>query len=202
MTDAAAIDAKDALRRDAKEELRQTALQRRGTIPPQARIEGSLALLDHIDALDLPAGAIVSGFWPIRDEIDPRPLMHALKMRGHRLCLPIVQRPHMIFRELLPDTELVSAGFGTTEPAEASEELKPDVLLVPLAAFDRRGHRIGYGAGHYDRTIAALEIDKPLVLIGVAFSVQEVANVPDEAHDKPLGHVLCETGLITCTDTN
>lgn len=194
MTDAAAIDAKDALRREA--------LGRRGAIDPQARIEGSLALLECLDALDLPAGAVVSGFWPIFDEIDPRPLMHAIRQRGHRLCLPIVRHPHMIFRELSPETELVSAGFGTSEPSEASEELKPDVLLVPLAAFDRRGHRIGYGKGHYDRTIAALEKDKSLVLIGVAFSVQEVAGVPDEAHDKPLGRVLTEAGLIMCSGKN
>lgn len=190
MTDVSVIAAKDALRREA--------LARRGAIDPLARIEGSLALLDHIGAQDLPAGAVVSGFWPIRDEIDPRPLMAALRTRGHRLCLPIVQRPTMIFREVLPGTELVPAGFGTAEPGPDAAELKPDVMLVPLAAFDRRGHRIGYGKGYYDMTIAALEIEKPLILIGVAFSVQEVEAVPEEPHDKRLGAVLTEAGLITC----
>ncbi|AXS41807.1 5-formyltetrahydrofolate cyclo-ligase [Breoghania sp. L-A4] len=203
MTDAAVIASKDALRREA--------LGRRGALGPQVRIEGSLALMDHLDSLDLPQGAIVSGFWPIFDEIDPRPLMHAIGQRGHRLCLPVVRQPHMIFRELSPETELVPAGFGTSEPSEASEELQPDVLLVPLAAFDRRGNRIGYGKGHYDKAIAKLEEAGPRVLIGIAFSVQEVQAVPDEPHDKPLGRVLTEAGLITCsgqkdlsasTDTN
>ncbi len=203
MTDAAVIASKDALRREA--------LDRRAALDPQTRIEGSLVLLDHLDSLDLPAGAVVSGFWPIRDEIDPRPLMHAIRQRGHRLCLPVVRHPRMIFRELSPETKLVAAGFGTTEPSEASAELRPDVLLVPLAAFDRRGHRIGYGKGHYDRAIAKLEEAGPRILIGIAFSVQEVQAVPDEPHDMPLGRVLTEAGPIICagqagpaasTDTN
>lgn len=184
--------------RALKDALRRGALARRGEIPLETRIEKSLDLAAYADRLDLPAGAVVSGFWPIRDEIDPRPLMSAIRSRGHRLCLPVVQKPALIFRELLPETPLQSAGFGLHEPGPEAAELEPNVLLVPLAAFDARGHRIGYGAGYYDRTIATLQVKKPLMLIGVAFSAQEIDRVPDEPHDRPLHWLLTENGLRRC----
>lgn len=181
-----------------KAALREAALARRAALPPQARIEAAMAIAESADALDLPPGAMVSGFWPIRDEIDPRPLMAALADRGHGLCLPVVTHPHLIFRRLVRGGDLVAAGFGTVAPGPEAEEVVPTVLLVPLAAFDRGGHRIGYGQGHYDRTIAALGSEVSLRLVGVAYSVQEVDAVPYEDHDRRLDEILTEAGVIDC----
>lgn len=178
----------------AKDVLRRQALARRAAMEPVRRIELSLALVDALESLPIPEGAVVSGFWPIRDEIDPRPLLDRLRARGHRLCLPVVTKPHLIFRELTRETVLVPAGFGTTVPDAASPELRPDVLLMPLAAFDRDGNRIGYGKGHYDTAIAALEKNGPVTCIGLAFQTQEVDHVPVEPHDKPLDGILTENG--------
>lgn len=129
-----------------KERLRRAALSARATLAATTRIEAGLALLDHIEELAFEPGSVVSGFWPIRDEIDPRPLMDALRARGHRLALPAIVAGELVFRELTRETELVKAGFGTLEPSADAEHLTPSCMLVPLAAFDRRGGRIGYGA--------------------------------------------------------
>lgn len=177
-----------------KDKLRKDVLARRKAMPVVERIEFSLQLSDHAEDLPLPAGAVVAGFWPIRDEIDPRPLMDRLRQLGHPLCLPVMTGPSLIFRRLERDTELVSAGFGTSEPGPSSEEVRPDVLLMPLAGFDGRGTRIGYGKAFYDTTIAKLQQSGPLLCIGLAFSVQEVDHVPSEAHDKPLNGILTEQG--------
>ncbi|MEH0075503.1 5-formyltetrahydrofolate cyclo-ligase [Pannonibacter sp. Pt2] len=179
----------------AKQQIRAEALARRTAMTAVERIEGSLALTAHVGGLELRPGETVSGFWPIRDEIDPRPLMHELASRGHPLCLPIVAKPHLLFRKLDRETKLVPAGFGTSVPDEASPLMRPDVMLVPLAAFDARGGRLGYGKGHYDTAIAALEKDGPILRIGLAFSVQEVDQVPTEPHDQLLHGILTETGL-------
>jgi 5-formyltetrahydrofolate cyclo-ligase len=191
--------------RDAVEELRAEkarvramALAARAGLAAEARIEASLALVDHVEALGFAPGSVVSGFWPIRDEIDPRPLMDALRARGHALCLPAIVDGELVFRRLTRDTQLVRAGFGTVEPPADAGDLAPDCMLVPLAAFDGRGGRIGYGRGYYDRAIARLSADagRAPVTVGLAFQVQQVARVPEEAHDRRLGRVLCETGFV------
>jgi len=174
--------------------LRKDVLARRSAMAVTDRIERSLQLVAHADDLPLPAGAIVSGFWPIRDEIDARPLLDRLRQKGHALCLPVMVGPNLIFRRLDRDTELVPAGFGCMEPGPQAEELRPDVLLMPLAGFDSRGNRIGYGRAFYDNAIAGLEKNGPLLRIGLAFSIQEVDRVPVEAHDKPLNGILTERG--------
>lgn len=177
-----------------KDVLRKQVLARRKAMDELDRIEKSLQLVDHSGALPLPDGAVVAGFWPIRDEIDPRPLLDRLRQRGHRLSLPVMTGPELIFRRLERDTELVPAGFGCREPGPGAEELRPDVLLMPLAGFDATGNRIGYGRAYYDNTIARLEKTGLLLCIGVAFSLQELDRVPREAHDKPLDGVLTEQG--------
>ncbi|MBO6509491.1 MAG: 5-formyltetrahydrofolate cyclo-ligase [Roseibium sp.] len=177
-----------------KDTLRKEALARRGALPEVDRIEKSLSLCDFIDELPIPEGAIVAGFWPIRDEVDPRPLLDQLRQRGHALCLPVVAKPHLLFRSLVRGAEMEPAGFGTMAPGRDAAVLRPDVLLMPLAGFDAAGNRIGYGKGHYDTAIAALEADGPLACIGVAFATQEVDRVPAEAHDKPLDGILTEQG--------
>ena len=140
---------------------------------------------------------MVAGFWPIRSEIDPRPLMYALQGKGARLCLPaILDRSTMVFRELVRGDKLVGMGFGTAGPADHNAVVDPSIILVPLAAFDARGHRIGYGAGYYDRAITEQKArGQAPRLTGLAFDCQEVPLVPDEPHDVVISAVLTESGL-------
>src|SRR6202030_4020265 len=121
-------------------------------------------------------GTIVSGYSAIRSEIDPAPLMRTLAARGARLALPAVtaRGQTLHFRAWRPGDRLMLGPLGILEPSPAAAELVPDIMLVPLAAFDRAGHRIGYGAGHYDYTLAHLRKMKPIAAIGVGFAVQEI----------------------------
>lgn len=182
----------------AKAELRTERLAARDLLPPDERIEKSLAIAEFgLREIDIEPGTIVSGFLPIRSEADMRPLMAGLKSRGARLCLPVIlNRTTIVFRELHADRPLVPMGFGTFGPDPDCAELDPAVMLVPLAAFDATGHRIGYGGGYYDRAIECLH-KKGLNprLIGIAFDCQEVASVPAEPHDMRLHALLSESGL-------
>ncbi|MFN4008843.1 MAG: 5-formyltetrahydrofolate cyclo-ligase [Pannonibacter sp.] len=181
---------------ERKAAVRALALGRRAALSVADRIEASLALCEAVDMLDLDPASVVAGFWPIRDEIDPRPLMHALGQRGHPLCLPVVVGPRLVFRRLDRETTLVKAGFGTIVPGDASPELRPDVLLMPLSAYDANGWRLGYGRGFYDTAIAGFAAEgHPVRRIGLAFSVQEVDHVPTEPHDQRLEAILTERGL-------
>lgn len=183
--------------RNEKKELRRRALARRDALEPAWRIEAALDIAAAADALSVDAGSVVSGFWPIRSEMDIRPLMFALHERGARLCLPAIVDPAtIVFRELVRGAPLVEMGFGTAGPGDDAAVLDPDLMLVPLAAFDDRGHRIGYGAGFYDRAIARLiaKGHSPR-LVGIAFDCQRVERVPDEPHDIALPEILTETGL-------
>jgi 5-formyltetrahydrofolate cyclo-ligase len=181
-----------------KAELRKTALAARDRFPVERRIEASLAIAEIGSAdIEVSSGEIVSGFWPIRSEVDIRPLLFRLREKGARLCLPVVlDRQTIVFRELVRGARMVETGFGTAGPGEEAAILDPDLMLVPLAAFDRRGNRVGYGAGHYDRAIASLrEKGKMPRLIGIALDVQEVSAIPFEIHDVPLPAILTESGM-------
>ncbi len=183
--------------RQIKKQLRSEALARRDALDPHWRIDASLAMAGLAAGIAIEPGDVVSGFWPMRSEVDVRPLMSALRDRGARLCLPaILDKTTIVFRELVREAQLVDMGFGTFGPGPEAEELQPVLMLVPLAAFDARGHRIGYGAGYYDRAIARLnEGPRPPRLIGIAFDCQQVDCVPDQPHDVALPELLSESGL-------
>lgn len=195
--------ASEHMARDQKAILRAERLALRDALSAEVRAAGAATMLDHVatpafeDKFNLD-GAMVSGFWPIRSEPDIRPLMERLRATGAGLCLPVVlDRQTIVFRAFRPGAPIVKSGFGTAGPDETAPVVDPDVMLVPLSAFDRRGHRIGYGAGHYDRAIARLAArgQRPR-LIGIAFACQEVASVPFEPHDIPLDAILTEEGLV------
>ena len=181
---------------EAKARIRREALKQRDALPPTVAIENALALVDHLDALGDPMGLNVAGYWPIRSEIDPRPLLVALRERGARTALPVVTDNGLIFRELTRETDLVPAGFGTFGPPETALAVTPDWILLPLSAFDRTGGRLGYGQGHYDRAIARLRREgyEPR-LIGLSHAVQEREALPLGDYDVRLFAVLCEHGL-------
>jgi 5-formyltetrahydrofolate cyclo-ligase len=140
-----------------------------------------------------PPRAVVAGFWPLAGEIDLRPLLHTLAGRGHRIALPVTPRPGnpLSFRLWRPGDELVRERFGTMRPV--GEPVVPDYLLVPLLAFDRRGYRLGYGGGFYDRTLAGLPA---ATAIGCGFAAQELDEVPVGPYDIRLTAIATERGLI------
>ncbi|MGI2031218.1 5-formyltetrahydrofolate cyclo-ligase [Rhizobium panacihumi] len=180
-----------------KAELRNGRLAARDAIPVELRLEKNLSLTAHgLGAIPVSPGTIVSGFLPIRSEVDLKPLMAALAEEGARLCLPaILDKTTIVFREYRPDAELISMGFGTYGPAPHEPVLDPGIMLVPLAAFDQSGNRIGYGGGYYDRAIHQMhQKGHNPRLIGIAFDCQEVASVPVEPHDIRLDAILTESG--------
>ena len=189
----------DADIRAQKAKLRADAKTRRAALPRDRAEPAALAVRDRILGAGLvPAGAVVSGFWPIGDEFDPRPLMEALAAKGHQLCLPVVVgrgRP-LAFRVWAPGAPLERAGFGLSVPPWDAPPAIPRFLIVPLLAFDRRGYRVGYGAGYYDRTIAELKAHVPhLFALGVGFALEEVPEVPALAHDQRLDAIATEDYL-------
>ena len=183
--------------RALKKQLRAEALARRDALDPQWRIEASLGMAEWAQRIPVEPGDVVSGFWPMRSEVDVRPLMFAFREQGARLCLPaILDRTTIVFRELVRGADLVDMGFGTYGPGPDAEVLQPVLMLVPLAAVDARGHRIGYGAGYYDRAIAKVQAGpQPPRLVGIAFDCQQVELVPDQPHDVVIPEMLTESGL-------
>ena len=181
---------------EAKARIRREALKQRDALASTTAIENALALVDRLDALGDPTGLTVAGYWPIRSEIDPRPLLSTLRERGARIALPVVSDEGMVFRDLTRETELVPAGFGTFGPPERAASVTPNWILLPLSAFDRTGGRLGYGQGHYDRAIAKLRAEgHDPRLVGVAHALQERDALPVEPHDVRLHAVLCESGM-------
>lgn len=181
-----------------KARIRSERLALRDALSIDERGAKSLSIAAHgADAIRFDAGTIVSGFMPIRSEADLRPLMERLRTKGARICLPVLlDRETIAFRAFEAGSALVKTGFGTTGPDGHAAVLDPAILLVPLAAFDATGQRIGYGAGHYDRAIARLHAKGlETTLIGIAFDCQEVPSVPAQAHDVALDAVLTESGM-------
>lgn len=154
------------------------------------------ALAEKLPNLALSDGAVVAGYWPIRSEMDPRPLMRRLYRLGHPIGLPVTPAKGadapLSFRLWQPDDPLEPGHFGVPEPLVSARTVRPDVVLVPLLAFDARGMRLGYGAGHYDRTLSALRRDLGVLAIGIAYAGQEIAQVPVDEHDQPLDAILTE----------
>jgi 5-formyltetrahydrofolate cyclo-ligase len=181
-----------------KAQIREQALARRDRLDAGWREEVSHALAEGFDIAPWRPlrGLVVSGFWPIRSEIDPRPLMRRFAREGADLALPCVEAGRLVFRAHDFGDRLVARPFGLSEPARDAAQVRPDILIVPLAAFDRQGGRIGYGRGFYDRALTELAAAKRIRTIGLCFAVQEVDAVPMEPHDRRLEAILTETGLI------
>jgi len=182
---------------DLKAELRREALARRDALPADERATAAEAIAARKFPVAIKPG-IVSGFSPMRTEINPLPLMRKLEAAGAKLALPVVagRGQPLIMRAWNFGDPLARGVWGIRQPTADAPEVVPDIVLTPLAAFDRRGHRIGYGAGYYDMTITRLRAQKPVVAIGLAFAVQEVAGVPNTPRDARLDLVLTEREVI------
>jgi 5-formyltetrahydrofolate cyclo-ligase len=188
----------DADIRAAKADLRRTMLARRREAAAAAPDAGARLKANLLAAVPVPPGAAVAGFWPMGDEIDVRPLLFHFHARGHVCGLPVTGRrgERLRFRRWTPETELVAAVFGTREPPPEAPPVEPDLLLVPLLAFDAAGWRLGYGAGFYDRTLTALRARKSVLAVGVAYAAQEAPAVPHDAGDARLDWVVTEAGAL------
>jgi len=178
---------------DKKQALRAQAIAAREGCDPIAAGQALTALVLRDCAP--PPGAVVAGFWPLDGEIDIRPLLTALNAAGHEVVLPETPKRGLplTFRVWRPGDKMVRERFGTMRPI--GEERRPDFLLVPLLAFDRRGGRIGYGAGYYDRTLSGLS---PRFALGCGFAAQEVSEVPTGPFDIRLNAVATEREIILC----
>jgi 5-formyltetrahydrofolate cyclo-ligase len=180
----------------AKAALRTRALAQRAAFLATERPGAAKAAAEHFFAgFTLPAGAIVAAYWPIRDELDCRPVLTRLMDSGQPVCLPVVlgdEQP-LELRLWEEGAPLYPSGFGTLAPAESAPKVEPDYVLMPLLGFDKLGTRLGYGGGYYDRTLAEF-LDMPQ-LIGFAYSGQELDFVPREPHDMPLDAVVTEIGV-------
>lgn len=142
-------------------------------------------------------GPVVSAYWPIGSEMDPRALMTRLKQAGAELALPRVEEDgHMSFRAWAPGNELEARPFGLQEPPATAPRVTPTLILAPLLGFDRHGNRLGYGKGHYDRAISQLRENGRVFICGLGFHGQEVGQLPAEPHDIPLDWVVTERGSI------
>jgi 5-formyltetrahydrofolate cyclo-ligase len=179
----------------SKKDLRTAALAKRDALSDEQRTAAAAALAARGLPFAVTPGTVVSGYSPIRSEIDPIPLMRTLAAQGALLALPAIMArgQSLAFRAWSANDRLLLGPLGIPEPSPAAAELVPDIMLVPLAAFDRLGHRIGYGAGHYDYTLAHLRKSKHIIAIGLAFAAQKIAAVPALPHDVALDYVLTET---------
>jgi 5-formyltetrahydrofolate cyclo-ligase len=169
--------------------------RRRAACEAAGPLAGEAAARNFLAAIEPPPGCVVSGYWPLDDELDPRPLLEALHARGHVCGLPVVVskgRP-LVFRAWTPGQRLVPAVLGISVPAEDAPEVTPEVVLAPLLAFDGRGFRLGQGGGYYDRTLAALRAGAaPVLAVGMGFAAQRLARVPSGDADQRLDWVVTE----------
>jgi len=180
----------------AKAALRARALKRRSEFPAAERAAAARAAADHFfSGTMLAPNAIVAAYWPIRDELDCRPVLTRLMDARQPVCLPVVPGEDLPLELRLWEegTPLYPSGFGTLAPAETAPLVEPDIVLMPLLGFDSRGTRLGYGGGYYDRTLASLT-HRPL-LVGFAFACQELDAIPREDHDLPLDMIVTEEGI-------
>ncbi len=175
------LQAQDA-RRDAHARLRRTA----GVHIAEA----------FLAAVAWRPGQVVAGYWPIGDEVDDRPLLERLSRLGCIAALPVVLRKHaaLAFRRWAPGDPLEAGPHGTRHPSVAASEVVPDLLLVPLLGFDRRGARLGYGGGYYDRSLESLRARRSVSAVGLGYAAQEFASLPCEGHDQRLDWIVTENG--------
>ncbi len=184
---------------DGKLALRRAMRERRSQIPVSDRIAAAKAVMNaDIACLRLSRGAVVAGYYPVRDEIDPLPLLARLHREGFVLAMPLIRDDARLdFRRWYPDAPMTAGQYGIPVPAVA-ETVEPDAVIVPLLGFGAGGARLGYGGGHYDRTLKHLRALRPIVAVGLAFDEQRLDSVFAEPHDEPLDWMITPSGTHRC----
>jgi 5-formyltetrahydrofolate cyclo-ligase len=182
-----------------KAALRRAAEQRRTAMDAARHYRAGEAVAGHgerlIADIGLERASVIAGYHPVRGEIDALALMARLGKAGYRLALPVTgETPGLRFRAWSPGAATAPGAFGIREPLESAIELIPDLVLLPLLGFDASGLRLGYGGGHYDRTLARLRDQRRVIAVGLAFDDQEIDAIPAEAHDQRLDWVITPSG--------
>ncbi len=177
-----------------KKILRLIMKERRQILFEQQTEAGEKIIPLFFNFFKLPPQTIVGGYWPIRSEFDIRSLLHKLIEKGFRCALPSHSSAGLIFHEWTPSTPLTKGLFHVLEPPSSAPTVIPDLLLVPLLAFDKEGHRLGYGQGHFDRFLHRHKV----ITIGVGFKGQEVDLIPRQPHDFALDYILTEDEIKIC----
>ncbi|MEM1198343.1 MAG: 5-formyltetrahydrofolate cyclo-ligase [Pseudomonadota bacterium] len=192
MTDEDSLLAAKAEARKAAGKVRAAAFKEKADAAAEALAQEGLGFL----GAETPG--VVSGFYPYKSELDLRPMLGQLSAQGWTTCLPIVlgEGQPLVFRAWTPGEATEPGAWNIPVPLASAESVEPDVMLVPLLAFDRAGYRLGYGGGFYDRTIEKFRNSRALLTVGVAFAAQEVDAVVRGPHDQPLDWVLTEAGPI------
>jgi 5-formyltetrahydrofolate cyclo-ligase len=182
----------------AKAALRVAAQVLRDALAAEERKAAAEAIAARKFPLAIAPGTIVSGFMPLKSEINPLPLLQKLGEAGARLALPAIagRGKPLIMRAWEFGAPFDRGQWGIREPKPDAPEVEPDILLVPLLAFDRAGYRLGYGAGYYDMTIHRLRTLQPITAVGIAFAAQEVPKIPTTPRDERLDLVLTEVEVI------
>lgn len=183
---------------DSKKKMREATLAQRDALPPEVRAAAAETIAVRGLPIDVKQGTVVSGFMPIKSEINPLPLMKKLAESGALLALPRIagRGQPLSMRAWAVGDPFERGQWGIREPQASAPEVVPDIVLAPLAAFDRKGHRLGYGAGYYDMTIRKARSSKPVTVIGLAFSLQEFPDVPVTERDELLDFVLTEREIV------
>lgn len=181
----------------SKTELRRAAMATRDSLARTVGDVGDQLVVTFASRILLKPPMVVAGYAPTRSEVDPTPLLRFLEAAGWRCCLPVVvdNGDGLVFRGWTVGDALVPGTFGVSVPGEDAEELRPDVVLVPLLAYDGTGHRLGYGAGCYDRALARLRREGMVLAAGLAYAGQQVDALPAQDHDQLLDMVMTEQGV-------
>ena len=184
-----------------KSAIRTAALAARCAVRPDEATAFASRLAQLGPSLARDHGAqVVSAYWPIGDEVSTLPMLEALDGAGFAVALPVTGRigEILVFRQWRHGDRMEQGRMAIPVPSLSAAVLQPDLLFVPLAAFDRGGHRIGYGAGFYDRSLAALRAQKRVIAVGIGYASQEVPIVPHETHDEALDMLVTDREVIDC----
>ena len=179
----------------SKSAMRNEAKRARAAV--SGRAEKAVELIRRFPAQTF-SGAHFAGFWPLYDEIDLRPLMHALHDQGELLCLPVTgaSGSALKFYDWTPHTDMQAGRFGTLEPRAQNRPVTPSFMFVPLLAFTLDGARLGYGGGYYDRTLHHIRMNTEVFACGVGFDAQKTSLITMESHDVKLDAVLTPSGFV------
>lgn len=182
-----------------KASLRASILERREALSADERATAAQKVAGRLAAwLGGRRGATIAGYCAIRSELDPAPALEWFAHCGFNLALPAISGEDVVFRRYRPGDPLHKGPLGTRAPGAEAGLVRPDIVLVPFAAFDRNGHRLGWGKGYYDRLLARLSLDGKVLAVGVGYAMQEVEAVPTARHDQPLDAIATDLELILC----
>ena len=184
--------------------LRRTALKKRNEIVSKASSKSGELLAGHIVQLvkTFPHAYTVSGYLSIGNEIETLPSLNALAVAGYQTCLPVVlEMGGPLGFRAWTDGDLLERGpLKTRHPIPDAPDIIPDILLVPLLAYDLRGYRLGWGGGFYDRTLGAYQTEgRPVIAIGIGYDNQKIDQVPFDAFDMVMDWVVTEKKIIEIT---